>query len=92
MKKSRYYPSNMGVNFCGYRIYETHKLLRERSKKKIKKNIKKWNKLYLNGKLDNKKMILSWNSWRGHAKHCNSYNFRCKMHVKILANQNIEIN
>ena len=37
MKKSRYYPSNMGVNFCGYRIYETHKLLRERSKKKIKK-------------------------------------------------------
>lgn len=89
-KKSRYYPSNMGVNFCGYRIYETHKLLRERSKKKIKKNIKKWNKLYLNENLDYKKMLLCWNSWRGHAKHCNSYNFRYMMYDRILAKHYIK--
>ena len=30
--KSRYYPNKMGVNFCGYRIYETHRLLRKRAK------------------------------------------------------------
>lgn len=35
--KSRYYPNKMGVNFCGYRIFSTHKLLRVKSKKKIKK-------------------------------------------------------
>lgn len=34
-----YYPSKMGVNFCGYRIYETHRLLRVDSKKKIKRKI-----------------------------------------------------
>ncbi len=35
--KSRYYPYKMGVNFCGYRIFTTHRLLRLSSKKKIKK-------------------------------------------------------
>lgn len=89
-EKSRYYPSNMGVNFCGYRIYETHKLLRERSKKKIKKNIKNWNKLYLNKNLNSKKMLLCWNSWRGHAKHCNSYNFRYMMYDRIFAKHYIK--
>lgn len=89
--KSRYYPSKMGVNFCGYRIYETHKLLRDRSKKKIKKQIKLWNKLYLKNKLNYNKMIIHWNSWRGHSKHCNSYNFKVKMHNKIKKNDIIEI-
>lgn len=32
--KSRYYPYKMGVDFCGYRIFTTHKLLRTSSKKK----------------------------------------------------------
>ena len=33
--KSKYYPYSMGVNFCGYRIFTTHRLLRIDSKKKI---------------------------------------------------------
>lgn len=87
--KSRYYPSSMGINFCGYRIFETHKLIRERSKIKIKKNIKKWNKLYFNNILDVKKMILCWNSWRGYANYADSYNFRFKMYNRI--NNNIKL-
>lgn len=39
--KSKYYPNELGVDFCGYCIYETHKLIRKRSKNKIKKLIKK---------------------------------------------------
>lgn len=81
--KSRYYPSNLGIDFCGYKIFETHKLIRKRSKKKIKKNIKTWNKLYLIGKLDKRKMILCWNSWRGYARCANIYNFRLKMYNSI---------
>ena len=38
--KSRYYPYKMGVNFCGYRIFTTHRLLRISSKKKVQKNVK----------------------------------------------------
>lgn len=77
--KSRYYPNKMGVNFCGYRIFSTHKLLRVKSKKNIKKNIKKWNNLYLVGKLNLSKTMSSLNSWFGHAKHCNSYKLQQKI-------------
>ncbi len=77
--KSRYYPYKMGVNFCGYRIFTTHRLLRLSSKKKIKKNIKKWNKSYDNGTLDLYLTMQSLNSWLGHSSHCNSYKLQQKM-------------
>ncbi len=77
--KSKYYPSKMGINFCGYVIYETHKLIRKRSKYKLKRNISSWNYQYLLDNLDIRKFILSWNSFIGYFKHANSYNFRLKM-------------
>lgn len=78
--KSRFYPSKMGVNFCGYRIFPTHKLLRTNSKKKIKRNVKKWNKLYAENKLNLNYCMQSLNSWLGHASHCDSY----KLQQKVL--------
>ena len=51
-KKTRYYPSSMGVDFCGYKIYETHRLIRKRSKDKMRRRIRKWNKDYRAGTLD----------------------------------------
>ena len=77
--KSKYYPYNMGVNFCGYRIFTTHRLLRIDSKKKIKRKIKKWNKLYFQNRLEYSLAIQSLNSWLGHSSHCNSYNLQRKM-------------
>lgn len=82
--KTRYYTNKMGVDFCGYRIFETHILLRKNSKKKIKKNIKKWNKLYENDLLDIKKVRLQFNSWVNHSRHTNTYNLRLKLFNKIL--------
>lgn len=61
--KSRYYPYSMGVNFCGYRTFTTHRLLRVSSKTKIKNNVKKWNKLWHLNKLNTKQAIMSINSW-----------------------------
>lgn len=80
--KSRYYPYKMGVNFCGYRIFTTHRLLRVASKKKIKRNVKKWNQLYNQKNLNLAYSIQSLNSWLGHSSHCNSY----KLQQKILDN------
>ena len=62
-KKTRYFPSKLGIDFCGYKVYETHIMIRKRCKKKILKNIKKWNKLHLMGKLDYKHVQLSYNSF-----------------------------
>lgn len=85
--KSNYYPSQMGVNFCGYRIFETHKLLRENSKRKIKKKINKWNKQNDCDELCLNKVVLSWNSWLSHSSHSNSYKLRVKMYNKIMFNE-----
>lgn len=78
-QKSRYYPCHMGVNFCGYRIFTTHKLLRTSSKKKIKANVRKWNKLWRKNKLNFPEALQSINSWLGHASHCNSYHLQQKV-------------
>lgn len=77
--KSRYYPYKMGVNFCGYRIFTSHKLLRLSSKKKIKKNIKQWNYQFANGTLNINHSIQSLNAWIGHSSHCNSYHLQQKI-------------
>lgn len=82
-QKTNYYPNKMGVNFCGYRIYETHILLRERCKKKINKNIKKWNKLYQQDDFDILKVRSQFNSWLAHSKHADSYKFRNKVLNKL---------
>ena len=82
--KSRYYPYKMGVNFCGYRIFTTHRLLRVSSKKKIKKNVKKWNNQYSNNSLNYEYVMQSLNSWIGHSSHCNSY----KLQQKIIKSCN----
>lgn len=78
--KSRYYPYKMGVNFCGYRIFTTHRLLRLNSKKKIKANVKHWNKLFSKNELDINYTLQSLASWMGHSSHCNSF----KLQKKIL--------
>lgn len=78
-EKSRYYPAKMGVNFCGYRIFPTHRLLRTASKKKIKKKIKKWNILYQKKQLNIPLAMQSLQSWLGHSSHCNSYHLQQKI-------------
>ena len=78
--KSRYYPDNMGIDFCGYRTFPTHRLLRNNSKKKIKRNVKKWNYLYHSKKLNFPSTLCSLNSWKGHASHCNTYKLQEKIY------------
>ncbi len=72
-KKTRYYPSSMGVDFCGYKVFETHRLVRKRSKDKMRRRIRKWNKDYRAGVLNLKEVEQSWNAWLGHIKHANTY-------------------
>ena len=82
--KTRYYPSKMGIDFCGYRIFETHRLLRKRSKHKISHNIKKWNANYQKNNIDYYKVREQFNSWLGHSKHADSYNLRRSIYACII--------
>ena len=70
--RTRYYPNKMGIDFCGYRIFEEYRLIRNKNKNKIRKSVKAWNSLFLQHKLNYKKMVLSFNSYLGYIKHANS--------------------
>lgn len=59
------FPAKKGVNFVGYRIWPTHKLLRKDSVHRAKRKLKK-----LTGDARDKFLA----AWLGHASHANSYN------------------
>lgn len=82
-RKTRYYPNKFGVDFCGYITYETHKKLRKRCIKKIKKKVKKWNYYHNESNLDTNKVLMQWNSFKGHIMHANSYNLKRKIFEKM---------
>ena len=73
--KTKIFPINQGVNTIGYKIYTTHMLLRNESKKKIKRKIRAIPNLILEGKMTVERAEQILNSWKGHAEHGDSYNF-----------------
>ena len=80
--KTKIFPVEQGINVVGYKIYPTHRLLRNDSKKKIKRKIKAMPHLIKESKLTIEKAEQILNSWLGHAKHGNSYNFIKKLIMK----------
>lgn len=73
--KTKIFPLEQGVNAYGFKIYKTHRLLRDDSKKKIKRKTKKMPRLIVEGKMTVEKAEQILNSWLGHAKNGNSFNF-----------------
>lgn len=67
-------PASRGVNFLGYRIWKTHKLLRKTSVIRAKRKLKKYEN-------DPKKKAEFLASWKGHASHADSYNLLKRLGV-----------
>ena len=82
-KKTKIFPINQGVNAIGYKIYPTHMLLRDDSKKRIKRKTKAMPHLIREGKLTVERAERMLNSWKGHAEFACSYNF-----IQDLVNKN----
>lgn len=73
--KTRIFPIEQGVNAYGFKIYKTHRLLRDDSKKKIKRKTRKMKRLIIEGRMTSEKAEQILNSWNGHAKYGCSHNF-----------------
>lgn len=67
-------PTSKGVNFLGYRIWSTHKLIRPDSVRRAKRKIKKYQENNETEKLS--KFVASWS---GHIKWANSFNLKTKL-------------
>lgn len=78
-QKTGIFPTSQGVDFCGYRIWATHRLLRKRSVKKMKRRLKVYKRKYETGEMEFKEIDCSIQSWLGHARHADTYRLRRKM-------------
>ena len=71
-------PLKNGIDFLGFHTYLTEsgkviKKLRQSSKVRIRRRLKKYKKLNEQHRLPKKRIECSYNSWKGHAKRGNCY-------------------
>jgi len=88
--KTSIFPVSQGIDFLGYRIWVTHRLLRKSSKKRMKRKLRVYQVLYNKNRIDLNRITSSLMSWLGHTSHCNSYNLRKKILGNLVLKNNIE--
>lgn len=76
-KKTKIFPLAQGINAYGFKIWTTHLLVRDSSKRAMKRRIKAMHRKVKEGTMTRKEVQQSVNSWLGHARHSNSFNL-CK--------------
>lgn len=66
-------PTSRGINFLGYRIWPTHKLLRKDSVTRAKRKIARYTSKGMD--LELQKFIVSWRGHASHADTCNLFHY-----------------
>lgn len=80
--KTQVFPVSTGraLDFVGYRIYATHKLLRKCTEKRFKHKVKRLRRMYANSEIELSDIKPVIASYIGCASHTNSYNLlRCTL-------------
>lgn len=84
-------PITLGVEFVGYKLWNTHVKIRKSTALKMKRRLKQVKKLYAKGEMDFKKVNETVQSYMGLMKHCNSYRLKNKiMEDLVLQRQSQE--
>lgn len=73
--KTKIFPMAQGLNAIGFKLHTTHALLRDRSKREIKRKARSMGPLLRSGKMSKGTAEQILNSWAGHAKFANSHGF-----------------
>lgn len=75
-KKTCIRPTSMGIEFVGFRVWATHRKLRKKTAKKLKKRLQYMFHAYTIGEIDKDTLDRSVASYRGILKHFDSYGLR----------------
>ena len=76
--------TDQGIDFCGYRVWPTHRKLRKRTALKMKRRLKYLQRAYARGEVGLDKINASVQSYMGLLKHCNSYNLRKTLFESLI--------
>lgn len=75
-KKTFIQPISHGIDFCQYRVYPDHIKLKKATALRMKRNLKRIQKLYAEGKIDLERAQRTVTSYMGLLSHCDSYHLR----------------
>lgn len=78
-ERTRLFPASQGIDFLGYRIWRTHRLLRKRSVRDMRRKLRRFEWQYAAGEISCERIEASIQSWLGHARHADTYNLRRRM-------------
>ncbi|MFA4889763.1 MAG: reverse transcriptase domain-containing protein [Candidatus Omnitrophota bacterium] len=78
-KKQIIFPARLGIDFLGYRVWRTHRMLRKDSVRRMRRKLRKFARLYSAGVINLSKIRQSLVSWLGHARHADTYNLRRRL-------------
>jgi RNA-directed DNA polymerase len=78
-KKSLVFPVKVGVDFCGFRIYPTHRRLRRSSLRRFVRRFRRQREAYRRGELTLEEMTTSVRSWIAHAEHGDTWRLRRRL-------------
>lgn len=75
-KKSQLFPVSVGVDFCGFRIYDTHRRLRRSSIRRFVRRFRRLRAAYHRGDMSFEEIMISVRSWIAHADHGDTWRLR----------------
>jgi retron-type reverse transcriptase len=78
-RKSVVFPVKVGVDFCGFRIFPTHRRLRRSSVRRFVRRFRRQRVAYRQGRLSLEEMTTSVRSWIAHAEHGNTWRLRRRL-------------
>jgi retron-type reverse transcriptase len=72
-------PLKCGIDFLGFRIFSTHRLLRKENVKRFRRRLKRIKRQFEKGEITIGKISLFIKGWIAHAKQGNTYGLRKKL-------------
>lgn len=79
VKKSLVFPVKVGLDFCGFRLYPTHRRLRRSSVRRFVQRFRRQRAAYQAGQLDLETVHTSVRSWIAHAAHGDTWRLRRRL-------------
>ncbi len=86
--KTQISPTAQGVEFLGYRMWPTHRLLRQDSVKRIRRDLRGLAKAYATGQISLNRVTQSIQSWLAHCQHAATYRLRHKLFTEQVFRRN----
>lgn len=83
-RKTSIRPCRLGVEFCGFKIWATHRKMKRPTARKIARHVKGMSRLLRAGAISRETFDRAAASYRGILKHCDSFGLRRKLNALYI--------